>query len=138
MVVVDGRGLAKRVSTATNGASISLAVDAAAGSATGRLCECLAEGGVLVNYGAMSGEPCSVSPASFVFRNVTLRGFWLSQWFKQATPERQQAVFGALGALVATGKLKARIQATYKLGRIKEAVAAAAAGERMGKILLKP
>jgi NADPH:quinone reductase-like Zn-dependent oxidoreductase len=138
VVVVDGPGLAKRVSAATDGVQIKLAIDAAAGSATGRLCECLAEGGVLVNYGAMSGEPCSVSPASFVFRNVTLRGFWLTQWFKKATPERQKAVFGELGMLVATGKLKARIQATYSLEQIKEAVAAAAAGEREGKILVVP
>lgn len=138
LVLVDGPGLAERVSEATSGAKIRLAVDAAGGTATGRLCECLAEGGVLVNYGAMSGEPCSVSPASFVFRDVTLRGFWLTQWFKRATPERQKAVFGELGLLVATGKLKARIQATYPLARIKEAVAAAAAGEREGKIVLVP
>ena len=138
VVIVDGPGLAKRVSEATHGAKIKLAIDAAAGSATGRLCECLAEGGVLVNYGAMSGEPCSISPASFVFRDVTLRGFWLTQWYKKATSERQKALFGELGQLVATGKLKARIQATYGIGRIKEAVAAAAAGEREGKILLEP
>ena len=138
VVLVDGPDVAKRVNLATGGEPIALAIDATGGSATGRLCECLAEGGVVVNYGAMSGEPCSVSPASFVFRDVTLRGFWLTQWFKRATPERQKAVFGELGGLVAMGKLKARIQATYTLDRIKEAVAAAVAGEREGKILLMP
>lgn len=138
IVVVDGPGLAHRVAEATSGAPIRLAIDATGGSATGRLCECLAAGGVLVNYGAMSGEPCSVPPASFVFRDVTLRGFWLTQWFKRAAPERQKQVFGELGLLVATGTLKARVQATYPLARIKDAITASAAGERNGKIVLVP
>ena len=98
----------------------------------------LTEGGVLVNYGAMSGEPCQVSPASFVFRNITLRGFWLSKWFIGSTPAQRIAVFGEVATLIATGKLKSRIQATYGIDQIKQAVAAAAAGERNGKILLVP
>ena len=86
----------------------------------------------------MSGEPCQVSPASFVFRDVTLRGFWLSKWFIRATPTQRMAVFGEVAALIADGTLKSRIQATYTIDQIKEAVGAAAAGEREGKILLVP
>ena len=48
------------------------------------------------------------------------------------------AVFGELAKLIASGKLKARVQATYDISQIKEAVAAAAAGERDGKILMVP
>jgi NADPH:quinone reductase-like Zn-dependent oxidoreductase len=40
--------------------------------------------------------------------------------------------------LIASGRLKSRIQATYPIDQIKDAVAAAAAGERKGKILLVP
>ena len=92
----------------------------------------------MVNYGMMSGEPCQVSPASFVFRDVTLRGFWLAQWFRKASPEQRMAVFGEIAQLIAGGKLKSRIQATYSIDRIKDAVSAAAAGERDGKILIVP
>ena len=48
------------------------------------------------------------------------------------------AVFGEVAKLIATGKLKSRVQATYDISQIKEAVAAAAAGERDGKILIVP
>ena len=138
VVLVDGPGLAKRVAESTENAKIRLAIDAVGGKSTDNLANCLAQGGTLVNYGMMSGESCVMSPSSFVFRDVTLRGFWLALWFRKATPPQQMAVFGELAKLIATGKLKARVQATYDVSQIKEAVAAAAAGERDGKILIVP
>lgn len=138
VVLVDSHDLAKRVREATGAAAIRLGIDAVGGISTEHLAMSLAEGGVLVNYGAMSGEPCQVSPASFVFRDVTLRGFWLSQWFRKASVEQRMAVFDEVARLIASGKLKSRIQATYSIDKIKEAVAAAATGERDGKILMVP
>ncbi|AYF87720.1 zinc-dependent alcohol dehydrogenase family protein [Pseudomonas sp. JS3066] len=138
VVLVDGPDLPKRVREATSGAPVKLGIDAVGGASTDHLAASLAEGGVLVNYGRMSGEPCQVNPGSFVFRDVTLKGFWLARWFRQATPQQQMQLFGELIQLIATGKLKARIAATYDISRIKEAVAAAAAGERDGKIVLVP
>ena len=138
VVLVDGPGLEQRVAEATGQAAIRLAIDAVGGQATNRLAGCVAEGGTLVNYGMMSGEDCVVSPRSFIFRDVALRGFWLALWFRKATPPQQMAMFGEIGKLIATGQLKARIQATYDLPQIKQAVAAAAAGERDGKILIVP
>jgi trans-2-enoyl-CoA reductase len=138
VVLVDGPDLARRVAAATGGAKIRLGIDCVCGSATDRIAQSVSVGGTLVNYGGMSGEPCKVSPNSFVFRDVTLRGFWLVHWFRRATPERQQQLFGELTKLVAMGKLHARVQATYALTEIKAAVAAAASGERSGKILLVP
>ena len=138
IVLVDSSGLAKQVAAVTNGAKIRLGIDAVGGHSTDNLANCLAEGGVLVNYGMMSGESCVVSPSAFVFRDVTLRGFWLALWFRKATPPQQMAVFGELAKLIATGKLTARVQATYDVSQIKQAVAAAAAGERDGKILIVP
>lgn len=138
VVLVDGDKLAKRVAEATGGAKIRLGIDAIGGDATDRLAACLTEGGVLVNYGMMSGESCRVSAASFVFRDVTLRGFWLAKWFRKASPAEQQAVFGEIAQGILSGKLHARVAATYPVEQIKEAVAAAASGERDGKILVGP
>jgi NADPH:quinone reductase-like Zn-dependent oxidoreductase len=138
VVLVDGPDLPKRVREATGGAPVKLGIDAVGGASTDHLASSLAEGGVLVNYGRMSGEPCQINPGSFVFRDVTLKGFWLARWFRQATPQQQMQLFGELIQLIASGKLKARIAATYDISRIKEAVTAAAGGERDGKIVLVP
>ena len=138
VVLVDGSGLAKRVAAATGGAAIRLGIDAVGGKSTDNLAMCLAQGGTLVNYGMMSGEPCIVSPSSFVFRDITLRGFWLAFWFRNATPAQQMAVFGEVAQLIAAGKLHTQIQATFDVSEIKQAVAEAAKGEREGKILIVP
>ena len=138
VVLVDGDDLAARVKTATGGAKIALGIDAVGGLATERLAQTLASGGLVVNYGAMSGEACAVSPASLIFRGIRLHGFWLAHWYKTATPEARARLFGELVRLIATGALHARIQATYTLDEIKVAVAAAASGERDGKIVLLP
>jgi len=138
VVLVDGPDLEKRVADATGHAKIRLGFDCVGGSATDRIARSLAIGGTVVNYGALSGEACKIAPGSFVFRDVTLRGFWLAFWFRNASPEQQRAVFGEIASLIATGALSASVHATYPLSQIKDAVAAASAGGRNGKILLVP
>jgi len=138
VVLVDGDDLPSRVKAAVGGVAIRLGIDAVGGAATDRVARCLSEGATLVNYGMMSGEPCQVTPASFIFNDITLRGFWLAKWFPKASREVQRALYGELTQLIATGQLHARVGATFAVSQIKEAVAAANAGERDGKILIVP
>lgn len=138
VVLTDGPDLAARVAEATSKAKIRLGIDATGGSATDRIARCVAIGGTVVNYGSMSGEACKVFPASFVFRDITLRGFWLAFWFRNATPAERQALFADLVPLVVQGVLSARVQATYPITQIKEAIRVAASGERSGKIVIVP
>lgn len=138
VILVDGEDLDERVRQATGGARIRLGIDAVGGHATARLADALAAGGTVVNYGAMGGEPCNVSPAALIFRGIRLRGFWLAHWYKAADAGARNALFAELVGLIADGSLKARVQATYGFDEIKAAVAAAASGGRTGKILLRP
>lgn len=138
VVLVDGADLAARVAHATGGATIRLGLDAVGGSATDRLAQSLAIGGTVVNYGAMSGEPCKVAPGTFVFRNITLRGFWLAFWFRQASVAQQMALYGDLAQRIAQGELAARVDRTFPLAQVQDAVALAARGGRDGKVLLVP
>ena len=138
VVLLDGEDLAQRVAEATDGAHIRLGIDAVGGAATGHLADCLCESATLVSYGRMSGEPCAVQPDALVFRDLTLRGFWLATWFRRSPEERRRALVDEIAGLIATGKLHAPIQATYDVSEIKDAVAAAASGGRSGKILIVP
>jgi len=138
VALVDDDDLAQRVTDATGGAEIRLGIDAVGGTATGRLADCLCRDAILVNYGRMSDAPCTVQPDAFIFRNLTVRGFWLASWFRH-TPERQRAaLLGEIAELIAKGKLHAPIHATYDVSEIKEAVAVAARGGRSGKVLIVP
>jgi len=136
VVLVDGKDLAEQVKAATDGAGIKLGIDAVGGAATACLGEALSEGATLVNYGAMSGEPCVLAPTVIIFKDVTIRGFWLAKWFLTSTPAQQQELYGSLIELIAAGKLSAPVHATYTVKDIKQAVAAASSGQRNGKIIV--
>jgi trans-2-enoyl-CoA reductase len=138
IILVDGEDLAKRVVKATDGAKIRLGIDAVSGTATGRLADSLCESATLVSYGHMSGEPCAIQPDAFVFRDLTVRGFWLASWFRRTPEQQRRALVDEIARLITTGKLHAPIHATYDISEIKEAVATAASGERSGKILIVP
>jgi trans-2-enoyl-CoA reductase len=56
VVLKDGPDLAERARGAVGGAPIRLGIDAISGDACRRIGDCVAEGGVLVNYGSRSRE----------------------------------------------------------------------------------
>ncbi|KAI3849628.1 hypothetical protein MKW92_011863 [Papaver armeniacum] len=66
----------------------------------------LRQGGTMVTYGGMSRKPITVSTSAFVFKDLTLRGFWLK---KMMIPERIQdckVLVDYLLSLMQAGKLK--------------------------------
>jgi NADPH:quinone reductase-like Zn-dependent oxidoreductase len=136
VVLVDGPDLDARVREATGGGTLALAIDAVAGAATRRLARCVADGGTVVNYGLLSGEPCMIHGRELVFRGVSLRGFWLRRWFAETAPGEIAALYRALAAKLADGSLAVAVEQVYPLARLKDAVAHAARGGRSGKILV--
>lgn len=135
-VLVDGEDLAARVSVATAKAPLRLATDAVAGSATQRLASCLAPGGSLVVYGAMSGEPAAINPGLLVFNDIRLRGFWLTRHLSIAPRPEIAALYAELAGLVAAGRLVTSIDAVFGIDAIRDAVRRAGAGGRAGKVMV--
>ena len=136
-VIVDSPNLAKDVRQAT-GAKMKLALDAVAGETFGRMAETLEEGGVLVNYGAMSMQNAQIPAGAMIFRDITIKGFWLVHWFSKASKEERMKTYAALTQAVAMGTLHAPIDKVFTLDEITEAVSYTMAGERTGKVLLAP
>ena len=138
VVVVDGADLADRVREATQGAEIPLAIDAVAGEATGRMAECLTEGGVVVNYGLLSGKPCAINPFQIVFRQISLTGFWLVKFLGAMSNEERVALYRDLADRIKIGALHVEIAAVYGVDDIKKALEHASREARGGKVLVTP
>jgi mitochondrial enoyl-[acyl-carrier protein] reductase / trans-2-enoyl-CoA reductase len=137
-VLVDGPDLDQRVRAAIAEDKLSLAIDAVAGDATGRLARCLSEGGMVVNYGMLSGEPCTLDPHQVVFREITLTGFWLVKFLTAMSAEDKTSLYGQLASRVASGELRVDVEKVYPLEDIEAALAHAARAGRGGKILVTP
>ncbi len=138
VVVVDGPGLPEQVKSETGGANIRLGIDAVGGSAIGRLTDCVGDGGTVVNYGLLSGKPCEISAFNFVFRDITVTGFWLARLMRSMRADQIQAMYERLARQLIDGTLHVDIEATYPLEKISDALAHAKREARGGKVQLRP
>jgi NADPH:quinone reductase-like Zn-dependent oxidoreductase len=138
VVLKDGPDLAERARAATRGAPIRLGIDAVSGEACKRIGDCVAEGGVVVSYGSMSGEDPMMSRATINMRGVNLTGFNLGRGLAKRTPEQVRAIYADLAAKLRDGALKAPIDAMYPIEEIRTALVRAQQGGRQGKVLVLP
>jgi NADPH:quinone reductase-like Zn-dependent oxidoreductase len=136
-VLVDGPDLAERAQRATGGAPIRLGIDAVSGEAAKRIADCVADGGVVVSYGSMSGADLVISRAA-IGRGVSLKAFMLGDGLAKRPREQVRALYADLAAKLLDGTLKAPVDATYPIDDIKQALAHAQRGHRNGKVLVLP
>jgi NADPH:quinone reductase-like Zn-dependent oxidoreductase len=113
------------------------AVIDAVGGQTGSDAACaLGRRGVMLSYSLLSGEPLSIDAGRMIFKSSTVRGFWLSEWFRSVPAERQRAVSAELLRLMAEGAIAPPVEAEYPLTDIAKAVEHAEHRGRHGKVLL--
>jgi NADPH:quinone reductase-like Zn-dependent oxidoreductase len=135
---VDGPDLADTVKAGTGGAPIRLGLDAVSGRATARLALCVAEGGVVCNYGSMSGEDPVMPRAALIAGGQTLVGFILGRALARRSLAEVRAIYAELGDQVLKGTLSAPVEKVYPIEEIKAALTRAQQGERHGKVLVTP
>ena len=138
VVLAGSDNLAGRVSQITGGDGVRLAIDAVAGQTSLELASCLADGGVMINYGMLSGEPCMVMPDWIVFRHLTLTGFWLATQLRDMPREQIESLYKELINDISQGVLDVPIAATYNIDDIKDALEHAGRENRSGKVLVLP
>ena len=137
-VLIGADNLAEQVNQITGGDGVRLAIDAVAGQTSLELASCLADGGVMVNYGMLSGEPCMVMPDWIVFRHLTLTGFWLATQLRNMARNQIDTLYQELTEDISQGVLSVPIEATYGIEDIKDALAHAGRENRSGKVLVLP
>ena len=137
-VLIGADNLAGQVNQITGGDGVRLAIDAVAGQTSLELASCLVDGGVMVNYGMLSGEPCMVMPDWIVFRHLTLTGFWLATQLRDMPREQIESLYKELINDISQGVLDVPIAATYNIDDIKDALEHAGRENRSGKVLVLP
>ncbi len=139
IVVVQSDRLADEVREKTAAdAPVRLAIDAIGGKATSDLADCLSNGGTVVNYGFISGEPCQLTSYHTVVHDITLKGFWLVGFMSKASRQSIVDMYARMSQAFVAGDISVSVEAEYPLARISEALAHANRESRSGKILLRP
>ena len=137
VVLVDGENLREEVKTATSGAPIRLGLNSVGGGSALRLSNCLAAGGTLVSFGAMSLQPLKIPTGLLIFKDLRFCGIWINKWYDNATKEERMDAFRPLFEMAKRGLLKTKVEKAYPLSEVKAAVAHAAQGKRSGKIIFE-
>ena len=136
-VVLQGDNLHKDIEEALGGKKLSLVIDTVGGTPVGELAKSLKTGGSIVVYAMQGGQFPAVSPIDFIYRGLSLHGFWLINWIRNAPRAEIQETYQKLGELVADGSLSAAVEHVYPLDEFKEAFEESLKSNRSGKILFK-
>ena len=135
VVLMEGDDLPAQIAAATGGAAVRLALNAVGGDSALRLAKALAPGGTIVTYGAMSRQPLRIPNGLLIFQDIRWRGFWISEWYREAAAASIGAMFAELFDLARRGVLHAPVERIYPLAEVAVALAHAAQARRSGKIL---
>jgi len=127
----------ERVLTLTAGAGADVIYDPVGGDTTQRSLKCIAWNGRLCVIGFASGEIPSIAANRILLKNIAVIGLHWSA-YPTREPDTIARVYEALFALHAEGRIDPVIFARYPLEGVPEALAALAAGETFGKLVITP
>ncbi|KAF4354606.1 hypothetical protein F8388_009597 [Cannabis sativa] len=84
----------------------ALGFNCVGGNAASLVLKFLRHGGTMVTYGGMSKKPITVSTSSFIFKDLSLRGFWLQKWLGADNAKECRRMIDYLLDLAREGKLR--------------------------------
>ena len=123
LVLIDSEKLRDEVKQATGGAPIRLGLNAVGGESALRLMNCLAAGGTLVTFGAMSLQPLKIPNGLLIFKDLRFRGIWINKWYDNAYARAERmAAFNPIFEMAGRGLLQTKVEKSYPLNEIKAAV----------------
>jgi len=77
-----------------------LALNCVGGESATNIARALGHGGVLVTYGGMSKKPVQVPTSLLIFKDIQLRGFWMSNWTEHHSHEEKQKMIDEISELL--------------------------------------
>ena len=138
VINTETENLTARVKQITEGVGVACVLDAVGGHTATEALKCLSKGGTMLIYGVMSLQDPTLNAGLMIFRELTVKGFWLTDWMRRVDSHTRQEVAQNVIELLASGKIQLPVEASYSLDQIVEAVEHADRPGRWGKILVKP
>jgi NADPH2:quinone reductase len=129
--------VAEQVRAWTGGAGVKFALDAVGGAMGQAAVESLAEGGKMLVYGTLSGEPIALDPRVLMVGQKSIAGFWLSEWTKSQGIFTMLKLFREVQRLMRAGVLRTEVASTHALEDFQRALTQAQAPGRSGKVLFR-
>jgi NADPH:quinone reductase-like Zn-dependent oxidoreductase len=137
VIVHPAESIGERVMQITGGQGAGHAIDAVGGSTAAAMIAGLSQGGRLVSYGTLSGDPAPLDPRELMVKGAAIEGFWLSNWTRRQGPLKMLRLFHELSRLIVQGELASEIAASYPVDKFPEAIQKVQGANPGGKVLLR-
>jgi NADPH:quinone reductase-like Zn-dependent oxidoreductase len=135
-VFLDQKESVEPIKKLTSDAPSRLALNAVGGDSALRMMDMLAPEGQHVTYGAMSRRSLKVPNSFLIFKQIQLRGFWVTKWLKEQAEADVKEAYEQLAKWMIDGKLTQPIDATFPLQEVTQAITRAMEDKRDGKVLI--
>jgi NADPH2:quinone reductase len=138
-VVVDTsrEELEARVKEFTKGEGVKFAIDAVGGATVSQVVRCLGMGGRLLVYGSLDWSTSEFTNRHLIGTGACISGFALQQWSARQSKFQMLGLLKQIGKLMQEQVLTTDIAKVYPMEKYLEAIQAAEAEGRQGKILLQ-
>ncbi|WP_428654713.1 zinc-dependent alcohol dehydrogenase family protein [Runella sp.] len=138
IINTEQENLPKRVQQITNYEGVRAVLECVGGQTASEAVKCMGRGAIMLIYGVLGLQDPTINLGLMIFRELTLKGFWLTDWMRRVDSGTRQKVAQEVITLLSTGQVKMPIEAVYSLDEIKTAVTHADSPGRWGKVLVKP
>lgn len=117
------------------GANAALAFNAVGGDSALGLLKLLREGSTHVTYGAMGRRPVTVPNGLLIFRDISVRGLWITKWLERAPSEQVAEIYTTLAGKVRGGEVIQKVDSLFAVQDFRHALTRLGEPGRDGKVL---
>ena len=136
VINTEASDLKSEVMRITQKQGVKSVFEAVGGPLANQALDCVAHHGTFIAYGMLSLKNMELNAGLLIFKNITIKGFWLTNWLAGLSKEEMATVSGKVLNALATQQVKADVEAAYPLNDVKKAVTHMESSGRNGKVIL--
>lgn len=134
VIVSDDEDYLGRVSEITGGKGVRLTFDPVAGPGLETLAKAAARGGILFEYGLLSGQPTPFPLVQALGNALSVRGYVI--WEITGDPDRLKEATRYIYDRLADGRFVPKVARTFPLGQVAEAYHYLESNQQIGKVVI--
>jgi NADPH:quinone reductase-like Zn-dependent oxidoreductase len=134
VIASEEEDLAARVGETTGGKLARVIFDPVAGPFLETLAQATAVGGIIYEYGALSGQPTPYPLFAALSKNLTIRGYTLYEVFRN--PEYLKTARRYITERLVDGRFHPKIAKTFPFAQTREAYEYLASNAQVGKVVI--
>ncbi|XP_064628051.1 enoyl-[acyl-carrier-protein] reductase, mitochondrial-like [Lineus longissimus] len=100
-----------------------LALNGVGGKSATEIARHIEKGGIMVTYGGMSREPVTMPTGSFIFNDLQLRGFWMTEWNRKNLQTKESSdMLSYICNMIRHGELQQPLCEVTHMHNFKDAI----------------